>query len=123
MTKILIVDDDPPDVVEACTLVLEHQGYQVASACNRDSGMKAVEKEKPDLLILDVMMEQPDDGLRMARDLRSEGKKLPILMLTSISKVTGMEFDRDDEMVPVNDFVEKPVDAAILLERIETLLK
>ena len=69
--KILIVDDDP-DIVDAGRLVLEREGYQVESASNRADGMKALDEVKPDLLILDVMMEEPDDGLRMAREIRKE---------------------------------------------------
>ena len=62
MAKILIVDDDP-DILDAGRLVLEREGYEVATAPNRAEGMAKVEEFKPDLLILDVMMEEPDDGL------------------------------------------------------------
>ena len=89
MAKILIVDDDP-DVVDACRLFLEKKGFNVSAAYNRVEGMSAIQSFKPDLVILDVMMDQPDDGIAMAQDLRRQGFKAPILMLTSISKVTGM---------------------------------
>ena len=82
--KILIVDDDP-DIVEAGRLVLEREGYEVEEAPNRAEGMKRLEEVKPDLLILDVMMEEPDDGLRMAREIRKAGHTLPIIMLTSVN--------------------------------------
>lgn len=121
MARILIVDDDT-DVVEATRLCLEAAGHEVASACCRESGMKAVSKTRPDLLILDVMMEQPDDGMVMAQDLRRGGFDKPILMLTSIGKVTGMDFDKDDEIVPVDEFLAKPVDPATLLAKVNELL-
>ncbi|MCY3022671.1 MAG: response regulator [Planctomycetota bacterium] len=121
MAKVLVVDDDP-DVVEACCLVLEQKGHKVSSAYNRADGMKAIKTEKPDLLILDVMMEQPDDGLAMAQDLRRDGYSAPILMLTSISKVTGLSYGKDSELVPVDDFVEKPVSAATLTAKVAELL-
>jgi DNA-binding response OmpR family regulator len=82
--KILIVDDDP-DIVDAGRLVLEREGYEVVGAANRADGMKKLEEIKPDLLILDVMMEEPDDGLRMAREIRKNGNELPIIMLTSVN--------------------------------------
>lgn len=121
MAKILIVDDDP-DVVEASRLLLEKQGHKVSCAYNRQDGMKALAQASPDLLILDVIMEQPDDGMAMAQELRRTGFKKPILMLTSISKVTGMEFGRDDEILPVDDFQEKPIDAATLSAKVTELL-
>jgi DNA-binding response OmpR family regulator len=84
--------------------------------------MQAVRSEAPDLVILDVMMEQPDDGIRMAQELRAQGFKKPILMLTSISKVTGMSYGRDDELVPVDDFEEKPIDPQVLVGKVQELL-
>lgn len=121
MSKILIVDDDP-DVVEAIEIILTQAGYNVASAGSRDEGMAACTTGSPDLLVLDVMMEQPDDGIRMAQDLRRQGFQQPILMLTSIGKVTGMSFGRDDELVPVDDFQEKPIEPSVLVGKVKELL-
>lgn len=121
MPKILVVDDDT-DIVDVCRLVLQREGYEVATASNREDGMKAVEREKPDLLILDVMMENPDDGIAMARDLRTRGFKAPILMLTSLGKVTGMQYGRDDDLVPVDEFFEKPIDSDVLISKTKELL-
>lgn len=121
MAKILIVDDDP-DVVEAVTLLLEQQGHTTAAAYNRQEGMAQVESFAPALIILDVMMEQPDDGLTMAQDLRRKGCNTPILMLTTVSKATGLEIGKDDEMVPVDDFQEKPIAPATLISKVTELL-
>ncbi len=121
MSKILIVDDDP-DVVEAIEIILTQAGFTVTSAGSREEGMAAITTGAPDLLVLDVMMEQPDDGIRMAQDLRRQGFTQPILMLTSIGKVTGMSFGRDDELVPVDDFQEKPIEPAVLVGKVKELL-
>lgn len=121
MAKILVVDDDP-DTVEAIRIVLEKAGHKVSSAHNRADGMAAMEK-KPDLVILDVMMEEQDDGIAMVQESRKKGFKQPILMLSSISKVTGYSFGRDEEILPVDVFEEKPIEPKALLAKVEGLLK
>lgn len=121
MARILIVDDDP-DIVEACRLFLEREKHEVSAAHSRGEGMKAIADRPPDLLILDVMMELPDDGIAMAQELRRTGFSKPILMLTSIGKVTGMSYGKDADLVPVDDFQEKPVDPATLLRKVTSLL-
>jgi DNA-binding response OmpR family regulator len=121
VVKILIVDDDP-DMVAASRIVLERDGYSVEHASNVDEGLQKLAEVKPDLLILDVMMEEPDDGLRFARQVRRVGNNLPILMLTSVNRALGIQIGRDDEMVPVDEFVEKPVDPATLSAKVKGLL-
>ena len=122
MKKIVLVDDDP-DIQESVKMVLENAGYLFRGAMNSESGMALIREENPDLVILDVMMEQPDDGFFMAQDLRAKGVAIPIVMLTSVSSVTGMKFGRNDEMVKVNEFIEKPIAPAQLLGKIRTLLE
>ncbi len=121
MARILVVDDDP-DIRYAVSLCLRQHGYEVQTASNRAEGMAAIAASAPDLLVLDVMMELPDDGLAMAQELRRSGATLPIVMLTSVGKVTGMEFDQHSELVPVDAFFEKPVRPEDLLRRLEELL-
>lgn len=121
MPKIAVIDDDI-DIVEATTILLESKGYDVVSAGNVESALKLIEDETPDLIVLDVMMVEPDDGFYLANKLRKLGYKIPIIMLTSIAKVTGYEFGSSD-MLPINDFLEKPVQSKILLEKIANLLK
>lgn len=122
MAKILIVDDDP-DIIEAGKLVLEREGYEVEGASNRVEGLARIEESKPDLLILDVMMEEPDDGLNMARELRKTGHTLPIIMLTSVNAAMGLNIDKDEEMVPVDEFLSKPVEPATLIAKVRGLLQ
>ena len=122
LRKIVLVDDDP-DIQESVKMVLESAGYLFRGAMNTGSGMAMIRDEKPDLIILDVMMEQPDDGFFMAQDLRAKGVKTPIIMLTSISSVTGMKYARDNEMVQVDEFIEKPIAPSQLLGKIQNLLE
>ena len=122
MAKILVVDDDA-DIVAATQLFLTREGHQVESACNRQDGLKKVASFSPDLLILDVIMEQPDDGFTIAQELRRVGNKLPILMLTSVETVSGLAFGKDDVMVPVDEFQSKPIEPAKLIEKVNHLLQ
>jgi DNA-binding response OmpR family regulator len=121
MARILIVDDDP-DITFTTELFLKKAQHEVLCASNRQEGMEAIEQHNPDLIILDVMMEQPDDGIAMAQELRRQGVQIPILMLTSVARVTGFAYDRDQELVPVDAFFEKPIQPEALLAKVEELL-
>ncbi len=121
MALIAIIDDDP-DIIEASSLVLQSKGYDVVSAQNPEEGYQLIKEKNPSLIILDVMMDEPDDGFFLAQKLRREKIEIPILMYTSVSKTVGFEYEAGD-MVPVNDFVEKPISPAMLIEKVGNLLK
>ena len=121
MPLIAVIDDDP-DIIEASNLVLTSKGYEVISATNPDDGYKMIKERKPDLIILDVMMSEPDDGFFLAQKLRREKLQIPIIMYTSVSKALGLEFAAG-EMVPVDDFVEKPISPDTLVDKVERLLQ
>jgi len=89
--------------------------------------MEKIKAEKPDLIILDVMMSTWQDGFEMSRELKKDPqfKDVPILMLTGIKDKTGMDFKSaagDPAWCPVEAFLEKPVEPAILLAEVEKLL-
>ena len=85
--KILIIDDDP-DYVEAIKAILESKSYKVAAAYNRNDGMKKIDSEKPDLIILDIMMEKMDDGFTICYKLKHdpELKKIPVLSVSNFHR-------------------------------------
>jgi DNA-binding response OmpR family regulator len=120
MAKIAIIDDDP-DIIDASSLVLTSKGHEVITANNPDDGYKIVKENSPDLIILDVMMNEPDDGFFLAQKFRKNNIKTPIIMYTSVSKTTGIDYGVN-EMVPVNEYVEKPISPAQLIEKVEKLL-
>ena len=120
MAKIAIIDDDP-DIIDASSLVLTSKGYEVITANNPDDGYKIVKENSPDLIILDVMMNEPDDGFFLAQKFRKNNITTPIIMYTSVSKTTGIDYGVN-EMVPVNEYVEKPISPAQLIEKVEKLL-
>lgn len=119
--KILIVDDDI-DLVEAMRLVLENAGFEVIDAQNGKKGVEKTIQEKPDLVILDVMMGTQDEGFHVAYEIRSnpEIRDIPIIILTAVGQETGFKFDKDkdEDFLPVNEFIEKPVDPDTLIEKV-----
>lgn len=124
--KILIVDDDP-DILKVIRVILENQHYTIVSANNKEDGLEKAKAEKPDLFILDVMMESMSDGFDLSRELRKidEFKNTPIILLTGIDGKTGVNFKSafgNTEMLPVDAYLEKPVSPHILLNKIEKLL-
>ncbi len=121
MALIAIIDDDP-DIIEASSLILKSKGYDVITANNPSDGYKIVTENKPALVILDVMMDEPDDGFFLAQKFRRNNVNIPILMYTSVSKTIGFEYGAG-EMVPVDDFVEKPVSPDELVSKVENLLQ
>jgi two-component system alkaline phosphatase synthesis response regulator PhoP len=129
MAKILIVDDDP-DMVLAARLCLEGAGHQVIEAVNGTQGLEKVKAEQPDLIILDVMMDTTTEGFQLALKLRSPDPQseyaaysgIPILMLTAIHTTTPLRFGPDDDFLPVDDFIDKPIDPDQLVEKVEELL-
>jgi CheY-like chemotaxis protein len=121
MAKILVVDDDP-DVVEAVSTVLQGHGHEVTGVHSREEGLAAIQAAQPDLLVLDCMMDQPDDGVVMARELRKDGFTRPILMFSNVNMVTGMNLEKDDDVMPVDEFQEKPVNPGDFMDKVNALL-
>jgi CheY-like chemotaxis protein len=125
--KILIVDDDL-DLTKALQVILESENYCVVTASDRKEGMEKVETERPNLIILDVMMSTWQDGFEMARELKKDSqasKNIPILMLTGVKDKTGIEFKStagDPTWCPVDGFLDKPVESDELLSEVAKLL-
>ncbi len=121
MTRIAIIDDDA-DILDASSLILTSNGYEVITADNPDDGYKIVKESSPDLIILDVMMNEPDDGFFLAQRFRKDNIKTPIIMYTSVSKATGLDFGIS-EIVPVDEFVEKPISPEELISKVKKLIQ
>jgi len=124
--KILIVDDDP-DLRQALKATLRSKQYAVVTASDRPEGMEKIKSERPDLIILDVVMSTWQDGFEMSRELKADPqfKDMPILMLTAIKDRTGVDFKSsagDPNWLPVDGFLDKPVEPEVLLAEVEKLL-
>lgn len=124
--RILIVDDDP-DFVEALSIVLKRH-YDVIAASDGQEGLTKAHEESPHLIILDVMMTRIGEGFDVCRTLKKDPATahIPIIMFTAISKQMGLDFKTsagDDDWLPVDEYLDKPVEPAVLLERVKKLLK
>ena len=117
--RVLVVDDDP-NLLRMLRRGLTLAGYDVEAAEDGEAALRALRDERPDLLVLDVMLPEPIDGLEIARRLRQAGSDLPILMLTArdqvADKVAGFASGADD-------YLAKPFAFEELLARVGALLR
>ena len=123
--RILIVDDDP-GLQAAMELILSSHGYTVITASSAEEAFKKIEQTLPDLILMDVMMESMDEGFQATYRLKADPalQKVPILIITAVSKETGFSFDpaKDEGFMPVEGYLEKPVDPEVLLSRVRNLI-
>jgi two-component system alkaline phosphatase synthesis response regulator PhoP len=122
--KILIVDDDP-DLVEAVSMLLEAEGMNPLAAYGGVEGLARAKEDKPDLIVLDIMM--PDkDGYEVAKELAADDQlsDIPVIMLTAVTEYVGStsySHGSGKELV-ADDFFEKPVEPEALVKRILELV-
>ncbi len=123
MAKVLVVDDDP-DFVTVTTRVLEMAGYEVVSAANGAQAITSLRQNRPDLVLLDIMMSYILDGLDVSREMAEDPvlKDIPVIMVTSLTGVRGSSMFPTDEYVPVDQWLSKPVDPDTLLSRVSEAL-
>jgi DNA-binding response OmpR family regulator len=128
--KILMIDDDP-DFRDAVTPILKSALYEVVTASNPEEGKQKIFAEKPDLILLDIMMDSLFDGFSLCHAIKTSGeykdfKDTPIIFISAVKEIAGsrVEFKGDEQgMAGPDDYIDKPVKAADLLARIERLLK
>jgi len=125
MAKILVVDDEP-DMVEMIKTALEGASHKVITAFNGQEGLNKARKEKPDAIVLDIMM-PVKDGFVACKEIKDDPalKNIPVLILTGVSEhfantrfAKSMGLDLDAE-----DYIDKPIDPKLLLVRLNKLLK
>ncbi|MFI9332550.1 response regulator transcription factor [Kitasatospora sp. NPDC052868] len=118
-TARLLVVDDEPALRDALESSLAFEGYEVATATDGYEALESVERDKPDLVLLDIMMPRMD-GLTAVRRMRSRGDTVPVLMLTARDavgdRVTGLDVGADD-------YLAKPFELDELLARVRALLR
>jgi len=128
MSYVLIIDDDE-DFASVAADVLRSDGQEVNMELSIEKGRKSLSERVPDLLILDVMFpESSQAGFLLAREIRQSDeayKAVPIVLLTAVNAEFPVGFstsDIDDNWMPVEDFIEKPVDLDVLKSRVAKML-
>ena len=131
--KVLVVEDDP-DAVETLKIVLEDGGYSVTSAPNPEEGLKKIRADRPDVILLDIMMPEGTEGFHLVWELRKDEdealRNIPIIVLTAIHDKSWVKFYPDktdpvykpDEYLPVQGFLDKPASSEQIVSKIEEVL-
>jgi len=125
--KILIADDDP-DMRDVLTTILESQGYETVTARDGVEALDSLKAEKPDLMILDLLMPKMD-GFAVIKELQNRRwlkyREIPILVLSSVrEEASRRRYELETEKtLNIDDYVNKPVSPEVLLERVDKLLR
>lgn len=122
LAKILIVDDDD-DFVASLSAFLESRGYRLITARDGRAGLRLAKQERPDLIIMDIMMNERTEGLFTVREIRRAAGlgDVPIFVVSSLySKVPDFDIPPAGEWLAHDEFLPKPIDMARLLEKIRS---
>lgn len=117
-TKLMIVDDEV-DLLAELKPLMERSGYQVLSASNGEQALEVIDREKPDLIILDVLMPKLD-GRNVLRRLRESGNWTPVILLTKVNTATERVLSLQEG---ADDYLNKPFDPLELVARVQAILR
>ena len=115
--KIILLVDDDQDFIDAYTVVLEKENYEVKSALNSKDGLLSIEKHHPNLIVLDIMMENADSGFEFAQKVKEKGYEIPIILSSSIAKASTALFDIHS--LNVKTVLQKPVEFDYLVSSVK----
>jgi DNA-binding response OmpR family regulator len=119
MAKILIIDDDP-DIIKTLEIRFTTEGYKVSSASNGEEGLRQVDVQKPDLIVLDAMMPKMD-GVEFSQHLRQD-KRYGNLLILLLSGLVYIEGEPQDKEI-ADAYMAKPFDGEALVKKVQELLK
>lgn len=122
-TKTILVVDDDPDFIAQHQMLLESAGYSVVTAESREEAEKMMDESKPDLAMIDLMMEKADDGFTLCYHIKKKHPNVPVILVTAVASETGIEFDAATEeeraWVKADAFLTKPIRFEQLCREIE----
>ncbi len=125
--KVLLIDDDE-DLLNALCITIESQGFDTEQASNAEEGFTKLKSKRPDLIVLDVMMDDELDGYNLLHQIKQdpEYSDIPIIQLTGMKDQLGVNLRsavEDQENLPKVYYEDKPVDPLLLVNRIIKLLE
>ena len=122
---IVLIDDDP-DMLDAVQLVLEPLGHRVSGYRTGPSGLEGLRSHGADLLLLDIMLSTPTEGIELCRTVKKDAqlRRIPVIMISAIGQAMGMEVGAgtDDDVLPAEHFLEKPLEAQMLRDAVQQVL-
>jgi CheY-like chemotaxis protein len=128
MAYVMVVDDNE-DISTAAAFALRDEGHEVVTKADTTTALAEMQSRPPDLVVLDVMFPGDDfAGFELARAMRTLPtlKRIPILMLTGVNQELGMKvstYDIDNSWLPITDFLEKPVDFPMLVDKVTSMFE
>jgi len=119
MKRILVVDDDR-DFQKITRIILESDNYEVLTAGNGEQALEVMRRDKPDLVLLDIMMSYILDGLDVRREMAQDERlrDIPVIMVTSLTGKHARSSLPSDEYIPESEWLHKPIDPDTLLQLI-----
>lgn len=124
--KIVLLVDDDPDYLFQKQMLLQNWGFEVMTAESQREAENIIEKTQPDLALLDLMMENEDSGFILSYKIKRKYPNLPVIIATSVTAETGMEFNSDggdQRWIKADLFLDKGVAPEILQREIKKLLE
>jgi DNA-binding response OmpR family regulator len=111
--KVILAVDDDPETRSLLRMVLEQEGYSVGEAASGEEGLKTARRIMPDAIIVDLMMEEVDSGVQLARKLKEDGFTCPIFLLSSAGDTVQYNLDADE--IGLAGIFQKPINAKTVL--------
>ena len=123
---ILIVDDDV-DLLNQMKMIIEADGYETITAGSEKEAAEILEKQKPNLAVLDLMMENMDSGFKLAYKIKKMDESIPVILVTSVTNETGIQFDaatrEEKSWIKADAFIQKDIRYEQLRGEIQRLIK
>ncbi|MBN1696056.1 MAG: response regulator [Spirochaetales bacterium] len=119
MAKVLIVDDDQ-GFIDTTGAFLKKAGFEVIGAQTKEDGLAAASSEKPDIILLDVTLKAPEDGILLGKELFSKGNTTPIILLENVA--VAATFSNDTSGMAIEAYAAKPLDADKIVNKINAIL-
>jgi len=123
--RVMIVDDDP-DFLEQMRMCLESRGYSVSSASSVQECENQLKETEPDVVVLDLMMDNEDYGFVLSYRIKKQFPKMPVIIVTSMTHETGMDFDETDDpghWIKADAILAKPIRFEQLEREITRLMR